>query len=69
MSFPAPQPVSELMHHRIRPNVRARDRLSQPLNVIAGTPPPWDVPQVKVVGDPEVRERHETVLVDSVPEA
>jgi hypothetical protein len=43
-AFPAAQPISELVHYRIRPDVCACDRVSEALNVITGTPAPRDIP-------------------------
>src|SRR4051812_47936254 len=67
-AFTITQPIYELLRHGIRPDVGAGDRFREAVNVVASSPTPRNVSEVEIVRYPEIRERDQPVLVNSVPE-
>src|SRR5690349_15966897 len=60
--------VTKLPKHSAGPYIRRRDETGEASDVIASSPAPRDVAKIKVVCHPEVGERHESVLIDRIPE-
>ena len=57
-----------LGEHLPGPGIVRRQQVRQPLDVVAPTAPPWNLPQIETVVDAVVGERRQALLVDGVPQ-
>ncbi len=60
--------IGDLLDRRYEPRRLCSCKVAQCLDVVAPSAPPRDVGEVEPVVDPEVHERHQPLLIDSVPQ-